>query len=108
MAAETCRAEVLISLLPTVIAIRISAVVLMAENALERREVSRIDVAVGAIIPLSLVLAGVNREILRVMIPTGRCPRGCRMASLARGRESSRGMTWRGCVVVAPMTREAR
>lgn len=72
----------------------------MTVNALEDREIRRVDVAIGTVVPFVSVLAGIDREILRIVIPVRRRPGGRSMASLAIGREISCLMVGVGSGVV--------
>lgn len=62
----------------------------MTENALKNGIIRRVHVAVVAGLPLSVVFAGVNGEILVIMIPGGLVPIGSIMAFLAIGGKSCR------------------
>lgn len=62
-------------------------VVLMTKDALKHRVVRRVDVAVGALIPLLAMSAGINREVLCIVIPISRRPGRCTVAVLTLGRK---------------------
>jgi len=66
-------------------------IMFVAENTLKNGIIGRIDVAVGAILPLPFVFPGIDGEILGVMIPVGLVPVGSIMALLAI-RGESRGL----------------
>lgn len=71
----------------SMIIVHIRLIVLMTENALENCIIRRIDVAIGAGIPLFPMFAGIDREVLRVMVPICRRPSAGCVAALALGWE---------------------
>lgn len=90
MAFVTCLAVVLIALLVLMLGIHARLIMFVAQNTLEHFVVRRIHVARGAALPFALMLAGVNAEILAVVIECCRPPRIHRMASRAVVREIQR------------------
>ncbi len=70
--------------------IHLRLIVLVAQNALEDFVIRRIHVASRARLPLAAMLAGINAEILAVVIERRRHPRIYRMASGAIMREIQR------------------
>lgn len=72
----------------------------MTNGATENRVVGGVGMTFGALVPLVLVLATVNREILRIMVESGRIPGILTVALLAIGRETGRGMVGIGRLIV--------
>jgi hypothetical protein len=68
------RAEVLVPLLFFVFVVHLCLVMFVTEDALKHGKARGIDMAIGAIVPFLTVLAGIDREVLRIMIPIGRNP----------------------------------
>lgn len=92
-----------------VLIIHFGLVVLMAENTLKDRIIRRIHMAVIAVVPFPSMLAGVDWEVLRVMIPICRCPCRSRVTSLAVSRETRSRMARRcGATVCILMARETQ
>lgn len=91
---------VLIAVFAAVFVVHLGLVVLMTEDALEDGKVRGVDVTIGTLIPFLAVFAGIDREILRVVIPVGRCPGRRSVAGLTLGREVCRRVIGVGCVVV--------
>lgn len=73
--------------------VHVCLIVLVTIYALEYRVIRRVDMAIGAGVPLFPVLARVNREILRIVIPICRRPGAGRVTTLTLSREI-------GCLVV--------
>lgn len=67
--------------------IHFGLIMLVAKNAFEHFVIRRIHVAGGAALPLAAVLAGINAEILAIVIECCRPPRIQRVASRAVTRE---------------------
>jgi hypothetical protein len=74
MAVVTGGADILVVVDSLVVAVSITLIVLMAEYALERCEIGGDNMAVGALIPPSLVSTGIDWEVLTVMVPISRLP----------------------------------
>src|SRR5690606_7510434 len=92
MAVEAGVAVVLIARDCAVLVVHVGLVVLVAKDAFEDGVVGGIYVAIAAHVPLVFVLAGIDREILRVMVPVGGRP-GCGgVARLTLSREQRRGV----------------
>lgn len=72
--------------------VHIGLVMLMAVDTFEVGEIGRVDMAIGAVIPLSGMCPGIDRKVQAVMIPGGPAPVRSGMAGLAIGREIRRGM----------------
>lgn len=72
----------------------------MTNGATENRVVGGVGMTFGALVPLVLVLAAVNREILRIMVESGRIPGILTVALLAIGRKTGRGMVGIGRLIV--------
>ena len=68
------RTEVLVTADLGMMTIGICFVVLVAIDAFKHRVVGSAHVAVRTLVPDSAVLAGIDREILRIMIPGGGLP----------------------------------
>ncbi len=69
------------------------------------RKISRIRVAVHALIPFPLVFSTIDREILLVVVEAGGLPGGFGVAILTGGREARGGMFGAiGRVVIGGMT----
>lgn len=81
MAIVTRLAVVLIILPVSMFIIHLRLIVLVAQNALEDFVIRRIHVASRARLPLAAMLAGIDAEILAVVIERRRHPRIYRMAS---------------------------
>lgn len=85
--------------------IRIRTVVRVAINTFEYTVVVRVNMAVSAGAPASLVVTGENREILRIMVPGRWYPGAGRMAHGALCGESRALMIGiSGSVVIALVT----
>jgi hypothetical protein len=90
MAVVTRLAVVLIILPVPMFVIHLCLIVLVTQNALEDFVIRRIHVASRARLPLAAMLAGVNAEVLAVVIERRRRPRIHRMAGSAIMREIQR------------------
>lgn len=77
MAIQAGRALPRIAGATAVFVIHFRLAVLVAQDALEYGIVGRIDMAVIAVVPRLAMPARVDREVLRVVVPVGRRPRGC-------------------------------
>jgi len=76
----------------------------MTKDAFKHLIIVGIYMAVGANIPPALMSAGINREVLAVMIPGCLCPHNSVMAGFTIGRESHRQMIGiRGIVILLLM-----
>ena len=87
MAVVTSGANILVIVDVSVMAIGVALVVRVTQDAFERREISRYNMAVGTVVPSALVRTGIDREELTVVIPVGRIPRAGAMAILAGSRK---------------------
>lgn len=85
-------AVVLVALLVPVLVIHLRLIVLVAQNAFEDFVVRRIHVARRARLPLAAMLAGINAEILAVVIEGRRRPRIHRVTGSAIMRKIQRHM----------------
>jgi len=104
MAAVTGGAQILISSHLRVLLVGGRLTVRVAVNALEGRIIRRIDMAISTQRPFPGVCPGVNREILRVMIPGRRRPIGGRVARYTGRREIGGRMYWIvRCIVISRM-----
>ena len=81
----------------------IGLVVFVTEYALENRVVGGINMAVIAVIPFFPMFAGIDREILRVVIPIRRDPCCRRVTGLAIGREVCRRMIRAGGAIISTL-----
>lgn len=81
----------------------IGLVVFMTEYALKDRIVGRINVAVGAIVPFALMLARIDREVLRVVVPVCRSPSRRRVTRLTICREIRRSMIRAGGGIISTL-----
>jgi hypothetical protein len=86
MAVQAGDAVVYITAHALVLIVHILLVVLVAVDAAENGIVAGIGMTVGALVPLSIVLPGINREVLHVVVEGGRLPGVLTMAYLAVGR----------------------
>jgi len=75
-------------------------IMLMAEDTLKNGIIRRIDVAVGASIPLSFVFPGIDGEIQGIVIPGGLVPVRGIVAHLASCGESRRHVIGIGGIVI--------
>lgn len=100
MAVVTGIAVVLIVRAPLVLTVRSRLRVFVAKNALENGKVRGIVVTVRTLIPFVAMSPGIDREVLRIVIPVRWRPRCSRMTALAISRElSCRVIGIRGTVV---------
>ena len=83
-------AVVLVARLVAMLVVHFGLIMLVTKNAFEHFVIRRIHVAGGAALPLATVLAGINAEILAIVIECCRPPRIQRVASRAVTREIQR------------------
>lgn len=108
MAGVTCRALIDVSRHALVLVVHILLVMLVTENTLENLVVIGIHMAIRTNAPLSLMLAGIDREVLRVVIPGGLSPVNGIMAVFTRGGKSRRQVIGiGGIVIIRLMARKA-
>ena len=101
MACITSCAEIHIPRYPLMLLIYLLLIAMfMAENTLKDLVVIWIHVAIGAYIPLALMPAGINREILAIMIPGRLVPNNGVMTGFTIRRESGRLMIGIGSVII--------
>ena len=84
--------------------VHICLVMLMTIDAFKVSEICRRHMAIAAIVPSPIMGTGINREVLRIMVPGGAGPVGRGMAGLTIGREIGSDMTWiRGGIIIILM-----
>lgn len=92
MAAQACRAVILIIIHTFMFIIHIRLIMFMAADAGEDGKVASVLMALRTLCPLVAVLAAIYREILRIVVKRGRLPGCLRMACFTLMRETGAGM----------------
>lgn len=101
MAVEARVAVVLIARDLAMFVVHVGLIVLVAEDTFEDGIVGGIHVAIAAHVPLVFMFSGVDREVLRVMVPVGGCPGRGGVTRLTFSRKQRRGVVRVRCAVIS-------